>query len=104
MILFRRRFTLREEQCRFRKGRGCVNQILTLRLIIKKYLSYRTPLVLSFIYREQSFDSVDKKSLAKVLYLYGKPEKQIKVIFAIYKDNTATVNNVSSWFSIKSGV
>ena len=66
---------LREEHCGFRKGRGCVNQIFTLRLIIKKCLSYRTPMVLSFIYREQAFDSVDKRALAKVLSLYGRPDK-----------------------------
>ena len=42
MILFRLRDVvdkvLREEQYGFRKGRGCVNQILPLRLIIEKWI------------------------------------------------------------------
>ena len=34
---------LREEQCGFIKGKGCVDQIFSLRLIIEKYLSCETP-------------------------------------------------------------
>ena len=40
MIFFRQRDAvdkvLRKEQCGFSKGKGCVNQIFTLRLIIEK--------------------------------------------------------------------
>ena len=53
MILFTLRDAvdkvLREEQHGFRKGRGSVDQIFTLRLIIEKCLSCQTPFVLSFI-------------------------------------------------------
>ena len=103
MILFRLRDSvnkvLREEQCGLRKGRGCVDQILTLRLIIEKCLSCQTPLVLSFIQYEQLFDSVDRRALAKVLSLYAIPDKCIEVISAMYENNTAAVkvgNEVSS--------
>ena len=62
MILFRLREAvdkvLREEQCGFRKGRVCVDQVFTLRLIIEKSLRCQTPLVLSFIDYEHAFDSV----------------------------------------------
>ena len=111
MILFRLRDAvdkvLRDEQRRFRKGRGCVNQIFTLRLIIEKYLCCQTPLVLSFIDYEQAFDSVDRRALPKVLSFCGIPDKYIKVISATYENNTAAVkvgNEVSSWFYLKSGV
>ena len=44
MIHFRLRYAvdkvIRKEQYGFRKGRGCVDQILTLRLVIEKCLSY----------------------------------------------------------------
>ncbi|XP_065559922.1 uncharacterized protein LOC136026952 [Artemia franciscana] len=111
MILFRLRDAvdkvLRKEQCSFRKARGCVDQIFTFRLIIEVCLSCQTPLVLSFIYYKQTFDSVDRKSLTKVLTLYGLPDKYIKVISSMYKNNTGAVkvgNEFSSWFCIKSGV
>ena len=103
MIIFKLRYAvdkiLREEQCGFRKGRGCVGQIFTLRLTIEKCLSCQTPLVLSSIDYEQAFDSVDRRALAKVLSLYGIPDKYIKVIRVIYENNTAAVkvgNEVSS--------
>ena len=57
----------REDQCSFRKDRGCVDQIFTLRLVIERWLSYQTPLVLSFIDYKQEFDSVDR-ALAKILF------------------------------------
>ena len=111
MILLRLRHAvdkvLREEQCGFRKGRGCVDHVFTLWLIIEKSLLCQTPLVLSFIDYEQAFDSVDRRALTKVLSLYGIPEKYIKVICAMYENNTAAVkvgNEVSNWFCIKSGV
>ena len=49
---------------------------------------------------------VNRRVLAKVLSLYGTPEKYIKVI-AMYENNTAVVkvgNEVSNWFCTKSGV
>jgi len=53
---------MREEQCGSRKARECFDQIFTLRLIIEKFLSYRTPLVLSFIDYEQSFDETTESN------------------------------------------
>ena len=111
MILFRLRHAvdkiLREEQFGFRKVRGCVDQVFTIRLIIEKPLCCQTPLLLSFIDYKQAFDSVDRRALAKVLSLYGITDIYIKVICAMYENNTAVVkvgNEVSNWFCIKSGV
>ena len=108
MILFRLRRAvdkvLREEQCGFRKGRRCVDHVFTLRLIIEKSLCYQTPLVLSFINYEQAFDSVDRKSLAKVISLYGTPAKYITLICAMYENNTSAAkvgNEASNWFCIR---
>ena len=98
---------LREEQCSFAKGGGCVDQISTLRLIIEKCLNCQAPLVLSHIDYEQLFDSVDRIALANVLSLYGIPDKYITVIGTIYKNKSAAIkvgNEVSSWFCIESGV
>ena len=66
----------------------------------------RSAFIVNFIDSEQLFDSVDRRALAKVLSLYGIPDKYIKAICATYENNTAAVkvgNEVSSWFCIKSG-
>ena len=107
MILFRLRDAvdkvLREEQCGFRKGRGCVDQIFTRMLIIEKCLRCLTPLVLSLRDYEQPFDFVDRRALAKVLSLYGIPDKHMRVISPMYENNAAVVKvgiEVNSWFCI----
>ena len=71
-------------------------QNFTLTLVIENYPSNRTPLVLSFIYYEQAFNSADKRVLAKFLSFYSKPDN----------NNAADKvgNGISSWFCIKSGV
>jgi hypothetical protein len=97
---------LREEQYGFRKGRGLIDQIFALRLVIEKCLSCQTPLVFSFIDYEQAFDSVNRRALVMVLSLYGISDKYIKVISAMYMNNTAAVKVGTwaiSWFCIKSG-
>ena len=75
--------------------------------MIEKCLSYQIPLILSLVNYEQAYDSVDRRALAKVLSLYGIPDKYTKVISAMYKNNTAGARvgyEFSSWFCIKSGV
>ena len=61
MMLFKLRDAvdkaIREEQCGFRKGKGCVDQFFTLRLIIEKSLRCQTTLVLSFINYEQVYQT-----------------------------------------------
>ena len=62
---------------------------------------------LQFTDYEQTLGSVDSKALVKVLSLYGIPDKYIKVISAMYENNSAGVtvgNKVSTWFRFKSGV
>ena len=47
-----------------------MNKIFTRWLITEKCLSYQTPLAFSFINYEQTFNSVDRRALVKVLPFY----------------------------------
>ena len=71
VILFRFRDAVdkvlreKKKQCSFRKGRGCVDHIFILILIIEKCLIHQTTFVLSVIDYEQAFHLTDKRALAK---------------------------------------
>ena len=58
---------LREEQCGFRKRRGCIGQIFTLSCIIEKYMNDQILLVIIVVDYEQAFDSANRTVLTKVL-------------------------------------
>ena len=78
----------------------------TLKLIIQKCLSSQMPLFFSFVDYEHTIDSADRRVLAEVLSLYVLPDKYIKIISAMYKNNTAAVKvrgEVSNWFDIEWG-
>jgi hypothetical protein len=116
IIIFRLRDALdkvlREEQCGFRKARRSVDQIFALGLITEKCLNHQKPLIFSCVDYEQTFDSVHRRALAKVLSLYDITDKYIKVINSMYKNNTAVVKvgykirlrKEIRWFRIKSVV
>jgi len=61
---------LREQQYAFWKGRGCDDQILTLRLIIEKRPDHETLLVLKLTDYEGVFDSANTKAFVKLISLY----------------------------------
>jgi len=47
---------------RFRKGRGCVDQFFSLKLITEKSISHQTPLVFFLIEYEQTLDLADRRT------------------------------------------
>ncbi|CAC5373530.1 unnamed protein product [Mytilus coruscus] len=58
---------LREGQAGFRRGRGCIDQIFTLRNIIEQCIEWNTPLFINFIDFKKAFDSIHKKLLGELL-------------------------------------
>ena len=54
----------------FRKGRGCVDQIFTVKMLIEKYLVKGRKLYAAFMDLEKAYNRVDWKSLLDVLKIY----------------------------------
>ena len=64
---------MRENQCGFRPGRGCQDQIFALRQIIEKSREFAQRLYICFIDFKQAYDSVWREGLWEVLRRYGIP-------------------------------
>nr|VZI14697.1 unnamed protein product [Spirometra erinaceieuropaei] len=97
----------RPNQVGFRGGRGCADQIFTLRRILEFRHSYQQPTAVYFIDFAAAFDSVHRESLWRIMALDGVPAKIIAMIKAYYRFITARFlvrNNLSQPFGIRSGV
>ena len=111
-ILLRRLSPKREEQIReeqggFRPGRGCIDQIFTLRQLLEHRHSYRRPTIVVFLDIRAAFDSIDRKVLWDCLRRYGVPEKYVSILGALYHQTSGKVRaygQLSPSFCITSGV
>ncbi len=64
-----------EEQGGFRKGRGCVDQIFAMKMLVEEYLGKAKRLYAAFMDLEKAYDSVDREALWSVLKVYGVGEQ-----------------------------
>ncbi len=60
-----------EEQGGFRKGRGCVDQIFVMKMLVEEYLGKDKKLYGAFMDLEKAYDRVDREALWSVLKIYG---------------------------------
>ena len=98
---------LRDQQAGFRRNRSCMDQIATLRIIVEQSLEWNSPLYVNFIDYEKAFDSLDRKTLWKLMRHYGIPLKIVNMIKSIYHDSTCRVvhkGKLTKPFNIKTGV
>ena len=60
-----------EKQGWFRKRKGCVDQILPIKMIVEEYLGKGRKLYAAFMDLEKAYDRVDREALWNVLRIYG---------------------------------
>ena len=80
---------LRDQQAGFRRNRSCADQFVSLCIIVEQSLEWNSPLYINFIDYEKAFDSVDRKTMWKLLGHYGVPEKIISLIRCTFQDIAA---------------
>ena len=61
---------LREEQCGFRKSRGCADQLFALPQIIEKSMAFQLDISFCFIDFRAAFDSVDREQMYQIMKHY----------------------------------
>jgi len=79
---------LRDELAGFRKDHSCTNQIATLRIIVEQSIKWSSPLYLLFMDFEKAFDSLDRKTMWRLLCHYGIPDKIINMLKVQYQGFT----------------
>ncbi|BHF75413.1 hypothetical protein SprV_0501850900 [Sparganum proliferum] len=112
IVLLRRSQAVRDSRTRpnqagFRAGRGCADQIFTLRRILEFRHSYQQPTAVCFIEFAAAFDPVHRESQWRIMALDGVPAKIIAMTKVYYHSATARVlirNNPSQPFGIRSDV
>ncbi|VDP63142.1 unnamed protein product [Schistosoma curassoni] len=75
---------LRDQQAGSRKDRSCTDRIATLWIIFKLSVEWNSTVYINFVDYEKSFDSVDRRTLWKLLRHYGVPEKIVNIIWNSY--------------------
>jgi hypothetical protein len=99
---------LREEQAGFRAGRGCIDQIFSLRMIIEQSLEWKVPVYINFIDFSKAFDSIHRESLWRIIRSYGVPDKLVRLIKTFYDNYVCCIaldnNSMSENFNITTGV
>ncbi|MXP61689.1 reverse transcriptase domain-containing protein [Pantoea sp. Taur] len=83
---------LGEYQGGFRKGRSCPEQILSLKLLIKKFRNHPTKnLFITFVDFKKAYDSVDRETLIRILAEYGVDAKLQKLIGLTLENTTSKI-------------
>ena len=99
--------TTDEQQAGFRPGRGCADQIFSLRRIQERRLKHGKPLAIVFVDFSAAFDSIHRPSLWKALKINGIPEKIVNILQNIYFNANSRIRvkgELSPGFSVNTGV
>lgn len=98
---------IRENQAGFRTGRGCIDQIITLRIITEECVMWQKEIFIGFIDFKKAFDRVNRDAMWMILKQYGIPNKIIRMIKILYDNYQAFVQyngKTSEAIDIKCGV
>jgi len=98
---------LRKEQAGFRPHRSCMDQINTLRIVVKQSLKYRSPLYMIFVDFKRAFDSLKHTAIWQTLTEWGVPTKLVNIIKELYNKSTCQVihrNTKSESIPVRNGV
>ena len=96
-----------EEQYGFRKGKGTINAIFGLRMMIERCIEMQKNVYLCFIDFEKAFDTVKHENMIEMLKEIHLDGKDVRLISNLYWDQKAAVeieNERTSWVEIKRGI
>ncbi|VDO99811.1 unnamed protein product [Schistosoma margrebowiei] len=89
------------------KNGKAADQIATLRIIVEQSVEWKSSLYINFIDYEKAFDSVNRRTLRKLLRHYGVPEKIVNIIRNSYDGLQCKVvhgGQLTDAFQVRTGV
>ena len=78
-----------EEQCGFRSGRGCINQVFVMKQMSEKFIDRSKSLHVAYMDLEKAYDRVDREAMWRVLGMYGINGQLLKALQRLYEKNEA---------------
>ena len=72
--------TIGEEQCGFRQGTGCMDQLFVVRQVCEKYLANGKDVFVAFMDFEKAYDTIDRHGMWQIIRLYGVGGKLLKAV------------------------
>ena len=82
---------LPESQCGFRKGRGCMDMIFTIRQLVEKSWEHNSKCYYSFVDLKKAYDSVPREALWMILQKFGVPGSIIRLVRSFHQGMSAKI-------------
>ena len=98
---------LADSQCRFRKGRGCVDMIFVARQLMEKAREHGDSLFIMFVDLRKAYDSVPRNALWTILAKCGVPPTMLSIIRSLHDGMQAGVrvgSTVTDNFEVQNGL
>ena len=80
-----------EEQCGFRQGRGCMDQVCAVRQVCEKYPVNGKDIFWAIMDLEKAYDTIDRHGMWQMQRVYGVGGKLLKAVRSFYVDSMAGV-------------
>ena len=96
-----------EEQCGFRSGRGCVDQVFVMRQLSEKMIDKKKSLYAAYMDLEKAYDRIDRDAMWCVLGMYGVNGQLLRAVQSMYERSEACVRvcrEESDWFQVRVGL
>ena len=96
-----------EEQCGFRPGRGCVDQVFVKKQMSEKFVDKNKSLYVAYMDLEKAYDRVDREAIWRVLGMYGINGQLLKAVQSLYEKSEACVRvcrEEGEWFEVGVGL
>merc|ERR1711872_852032 len=82
---------IREEQCGFRSGRVCVDQVFVMKQMSEKFVDRSKCLYIAYMDLEKAYDRIDRDAMWRILSMYGINGQLLKALQSLYIGSEACV-------------